>query len=173
VARNVGRALELQDRYAEALPWMDRALAGQDERAQPGAIRAQRAQVLFRLGRRDEALGEASAAVATLESQDDAEAPRRLALARVVLGRLLAESGRPQEAERVLAAAADWYDRLGPDNVRRAEASCELARARLLQGDRPEERQRLARCLPVYRAWGLAERETVKALESPRSRRPS
>ena len=64
--------------------------------------------------------------------------------------------------------ASEWYEAHGADVSRRAEAACELARARLLQRDSAEERQRLAQCLPVYRAWGLAEPETVRALESIR-----
>ena len=54
--------------------------------------------------------------------------------------------------------------------ARRAEASCELGRARVLQGGRAEDRQRLRECLPIYRAWGLADREVVAAIESLVSR---
>ena len=88
-----------------------------------------------------------------------------LATTRVLLGRMLAEAGRPHEAEPPLRAALEWLDRAGTDKARRAEATCELARARLLQGRGPGDAQRLRECLPVYRAWGLAEREVVDALE--------
>ena len=72
VARNVGRALALQRRYAEALPWMDRSIvvpAGRQDEGRVGSWgkRAQRAEVLFRLGRREEALAEATVAVSALE----------------------------------------------------------------------------------------------------------
>ena len=76
---------------------------------------------------------------------------------------MLNEAGRPGEAEPPLAAALEWFDRAGTDTARRAEASCELARAQVLQGRRGEDV--LERCLPVYRAWGLAEREVVEELE--------
>src|SRR5262245_7996748 len=57
VKRNVGRSLALQQRYAESLPWMDRAsgtIVGAPSRdAEHWGIRAQRAQVRFRLGDRN------------------------------------------------------------------------------------------------------------------------
>ena len=170
VARNVGRALALQQRYADALPWMDRALARPaagdgSHRAGWWGVRAQRARVLFRLGRRDEALAETTTAVESLErlTANDREWP--LALARLLHGRTLNEMGRPHEAERALTAVVSYLDDLGPEHPQRAEASCELARARVLQGGRAEDWQRLKQCLPIYRAWGLAEREVVGSLE--------
>ena len=69
LARNVGRILALQQQYEEALPWMDRAIAvraGDDDAGREG-IRAQRAWMLFRMGRRAEALEQATAAVSALE----------------------------------------------------------------------------------------------------------
>ena len=80
IARNVGRALALQQRYAEALPWMDRASApaANDEawNARRGGILAQRAQVLFRLGRREAALAEARTALEMAERLPPADAAR-------------------------------------------------------------------------------------------------
>ena len=46
-----------------------------------------------------------------------------------------------------------------------ADAECELGRAQVLQGAIPEGRAALERCLPIYRAWGLADREVVRSLE--------
>ncbi len=170
VARNVGRSLEIQGRYAEALGWMDRAngeAVGRDAADDIGVwlIRAQRAQVLFRLGRRDEALAEASTAVKTLQQWPSRRAAWNLACARVLLGRMLVEAGRPGEAEAELAAALEFFVGDEPEPARRAEASCELGRARVLQGGRAEDRQRLRECLPAYRAWGLADREAVASME--------
>ena len=171
VARNIGWALALQQRHAEALPWLDRAIAVPVGSRDPGPVgtwgkRATRAQLLFRLGRRSEAFAEATAAVAGLEplaAADVADAPWTLATARLRLGRMLNEAGRPREGEPRVAAALEWFDRAGTDTARRAEATCELARARVLQGRRTGDA--FDRCLPVYRAWGLAEREVVEALE--------
>ena len=61
IARNIGRILALQQHFDEALPWMDRAIAtrtntSDSEDAGIEGIRAQRAWILFRLGRRAEAL---------------------------------------------------------------------------------------------------------------------
>ena len=103
------------------------------------------------------------AALEPLAAADVADAPWALATARVVLGRMLSEAGRPREAEPPLTAALEWFDRAGTDTARRAEATCELARARILQGRGAGDA--LRRCLPVYRAWGLAAPEVVEALE--------
>ena len=169
-ARNVGRVLEIQGRYEEALRWMDRATSipvGRDAGESIGVwlIRAQRAQVLFRVGRRDEALAEASTAVKNLQQQPGRRAAWNLAAARVVLGRMLVEAGRPDQAEAPLAAALDYFVGDEPEHIRRAEASCELGRARVLQRGRAEDRQRLRECLPVYRAWAMADRTAVAAFE--------
>ncbi len=121
--------------------------------------------MLFRLGRRDEALAEASTAVKNLQQQPGRRAAWNLAAARVVLGRMLVEAGRPDQAEAELAAALDYFIGDEPEHIRRAEASCELGRARVLQRGRAEDRQRLRECLPVYRAWALADRTAVAAIE--------
>lgn len=168
-ARNVGRVLEMQGRYGEALGWMDRANSTTVGRAGDDSgvllIRAQRAQVLFRLGRRDEAMVEASTAVKNLEQLQSRRAAWNLACARVLLGRMLVEAGRPGEAEATLAAALDYFAGDEPEFARRAEASCELGRARVLQGGGAEDRRRLRECLPVYRAWGLADRVALVSME--------
>ena len=78
---------------------------------------------------------------------------------------MLIETGRPHEAEALLVAALTEFESLGETHPQRAEASCELGRARLLQGNRAEGWQRLEQCLPIYRTWGLAEREVVAALD--------
>jgi hypothetical protein len=128
-------------------------------------IRARRAQVLFRLGRRGEALAEAEAAVKALEAASDSRASWNLACARVLLGRMLVESGRPGEAEPVLAAALDYFAGDEAERDRRAEASCELDRARLLRRGRREDWRRFRESLAVYRTWGLADREALAAME--------
>jgi hypothetical protein len=128
-------------------------------------MRAQRAQVLFRLGRHAEALNLVRAAVVDLESRQPPAGRHGLANARVILGRPLTESGRPAEAETVLAQALTALTDLGAAHPQFAVAACELARSRLLRASTAEERQRLHDCLPVYRGWGLAHRELVLELE--------
>ena len=76
----------------------------------PGAyvMRAQHAHVLFRLNQRRQALAQVSAAVEGLERLASQDAGGRLAAARLLLGRMLTETGRPADAEPTLAAALAW-----------------------------------------------------------------
>jgi tetratricopeptide (TPR) repeat protein len=166
LARNVGRILALQQQDAEGLPWMDRAIAVRASGNDPGreGIRAQRAWMLFRIGRRAEALEEAAAAVSALERMTEKDG-YMLAISQPLLARILNEIGRSKEAEPRARAAVEWLDRWGASHPRHAEAACEMGRAQLLQGKTAEGRATLERCLPVYRAWGQADRGVVESLE--------
>lgn len=173
-ARNVGRALPLRQRYAEALTWMDRAIAAvdaaelaKDPSRTPGAfvMRGQRAHILFRLNQRQEALAQMSAAVEGLERLPPRDTAWGLASSRILLGRMLSDTGDSADAEPTLAASLAALEQLGATPPQRAEAVCELARARLLQKPGNEEWQRLRECLPIYRSWGLAEPQVVASLE--------
>jgi serine/threonine-protein kinase len=169
-ARNVGQIIALQHRYDEALTWMDRAL---ENRWHPGGpedpggegIRAQRAWILFRLGRQREALDEVSNTVAALEQMKDSTAGYPLVLSRLLLGRMLTRLGRPRDAEPPVRAAIAWLERWGPRHPKYADAECELGRAQLLQGLTAEGRATLERCLPIYRAWGQSDSEIVESTE--------
>jgi hypothetical protein len=149
---------------------MDRAIAiklPDDPAGDPGllGIRAQRAMILFRLGRRDQAVGELTAIVARLDRLEAGDSAQVLASARLLLGRALTEQGRPDRAEPVLVSAFVYFERLKPDYPRRAEAECELARARALQRADASGRSVFRRCLPIYRRWGQADRQVVEAFE--------
>ena len=169
LARNVGRILALQQHFEEALPWMDRALAtprnpSNSDDAGIEGIRAQRAWMVFRLGRREEALEQAAGAVSTLERLKDSNAGYVLALSRAQFARILNEIGRPEEAEPVARAALAWFERW-PSHPRQAESACEVGRSQVLQGKPAEGRATLEGCLPIYRAWGQADRDIVESLE--------
>jgi eukaryotic-like serine/threonine-protein kinase len=169
-ARNIGRILTLQEQYDAALPWMDRALASGMTSAsaeEPGieGMRVQRAWILFRLDRRAEALEAVTGAVSALEPMTDPRAGYVLAFSNVLRARMLVEMGRPGQAESPARAALAWFERWGRDNPNYADAECELGRARMLQGAVLEGRAALERCLPVYRAWGQADRKVVTAIE--------
>jgi hypothetical protein len=126
--------------------------------------------------------------VTALEGLARDDTASMLAGARVLLGRMLIEMGQPAAAEPILSAALQWLDRLGPEHPQRAEAACELARARTsnlasnaasknasskngaskngaFDGAHAEGLSQLRQCLPIYRSWGLAEREVLTALE--------
>lgn len=170
IARNIGRISALQDQWDEALRWMDRAIAigAQKTGSQdPGfeGMKAQRAWILFRLGRRAEGLEAVRGAVSALEQMKDPNDGYALAFSRVLLARMLDTMGRPDQAERPARAALVWFERWGRDHPGYADAECELGRARVLQGAIPEGRVALERCLPIYRAWGQADREVVRSIE--------
>ena len=85
-----------------------------------------------------------------------------LAYSRIVLARLLSETGRPDAAEPVARAATAWFERWGSAHPKFADAECELGRAQMLQGQTSEGRVTLERCLPIYRAWGHADPHSVR-----------
>jgi serine/threonine protein kinase/Tfp pilus assembly protein PilF len=169
-ARNIGRILTLQEQYDEALPWMDRAVAIGMNRAtteDPGieGMRSQRAWLLFRLGRRQEALEAVTAAVSALERMKHPNDGYALAFSRVLRARILVGMGRPDQAEPPVRAALVWFERWGRDHPSYADAECEWGRARMLQGAIAEGTAAFERCLPIYRAWGQADREIVESIE--------
>jgi serine/threonine-protein kinase len=177
VARNVGRSLALQQRYEEAVPWMNEAIAAlssiesADLPSGPTGLfgmRAQRGLMLYRLSHRQDGIAQAAAAVADLERLQSRapNATRTLVTSKVILGRMLNDSGRPRDAEPILSTALAGVEMLGPQHPQYAEALCELTRARLLQGPSTADRERLGDCLQIYRNWGLAEREVVAALDT-------
>lgn len=170
IARNIGRILALQERFDDAVPWMDRAIANgtnttRSENAGLEGMRAQRAWMLFRLARRAEAVEAITGAVSALEHMKDPNDGYALAFSRVLLARMLAGMGRPGQAEPPARAALAWFERWGRDHPSYADAECEVGRAQVLQGAIPEGRAALERCLPIYRAWGQADREVVRSLE--------
>jgi serine/threonine protein kinase/Tfp pilus assembly protein PilF len=180
LARNVGMVLQLQERDADGVRWMDRAIAMKmptNPAEDPGlmGIRAQRANMRFRLGHREEAITELAGIVSQLERLKSGDPAYVLACARLLLGRALTEQHRLDRAEPVLVSAVAYFDDLEPDYPKRAEAECELARARILQRRDAESLVTLERCLPIYRRWGQADGRVVAAFErlsnSPRSRR--
>jgi hypothetical protein len=120
----------------------------------------------FRVSHGRDGVAEAAAAVAELERLPPANAARPLASSRVLLGRMLNESGRARDAEPILAKAIGEFESLGPAHPQYAEARCELARARLLQGSTTADREPLDQCLRAYRTWGLAEPEVVAGLDA-------
>jgi serine/threonine-protein kinase len=168
IARNIGLVLAMQRRYDEAVIWMDRAVAirseGSDQAGLEG-IRAQRAWVVFLLGRRAEALDAVTRAVSALEAMKDANDGYALAFSRIVLGRVLSLTGRPDAAGPPLSDALAWFERWGRLHPKYVEAQCEAARAQVLRGRSEDGRAELERCLPIYRAWGQADPFVVESFE--------
>ena len=128
-------------------------------------IRAQRAWVVFVVGRPAEALDAASRAVSALEGMRDPADGHVLAYSRIVLARLLSETGRPDAAEPAARAAMAWFERWGSNHPQRANAECEVGRAQVLQGRTMEGRALLEHCVPIDRAWGHADPRSVQSLD--------
>jgi serine/threonine protein kinase len=174
-ARNVGRSLALQQRYADGVAWMDRALevsTGARRDRDPGrlGIASQRSVMLFHLGRREDAIRELRGQTEALAAMKTDQAESVRVWVNLLLARALNDTGRPAEAEPMLAATVSWLERFPADHPRRAEADCERARSQLLQRDSAAARATLDRCLPIYRRWGLAEREIVAGLVAAAAR---
>ena len=170
LARNIGVVVALQQRYDEALPWMDRAAAirrtpSSSEDSGLEGVRAQRAWIVFQLGRREEALDDVTRAVSALEQMKDSNAEYWLAFVRVDPCAAIDGDGTTSRPRRPARAALAWFERWGPSHPKYADAECQLGRAQMLQGKTAEGRAALEHCLPVYRAWGQADRELVASIE--------
>jgi tRNA A-37 threonylcarbamoyl transferase component Bud32 len=167
-AHGMGRLLGIQQRYAEALTWFDRAMAFPDrtrERALRFA-RGQRALMLLRLGQAEEAVTALRTQERELVTIGAPDGPRGvLTFVRLWLARALTESDRAAEAEGPARLALAGFDGLGRRNPQRLEAGCELGRALVRSGRREEGRSLLEQCLPAYRAWPRADPLLVGAVE--------
>jgi eukaryotic-like serine/threonine-protein kinase len=176
VARSVGAILALQERYADALPWIDKGIAiarrgpSSSGRTMELKMEGRRSMVLLRLGRGEEALRALRTAMTELEALEGDQAVQALTDLRAFHALALIETGRPAEAEAPARQALAAFDALGNEKSR-AWAECLLGWALVLSGRRGEGRAALARCLPLYREWGLADPGMVagigRALAAP------
>ena len=160
-------------RYAEALSWMDRALAVAARL--PNAIRnpglfgiaSQRSCHPFRMvpRRGDARTAHAGSALAAMKTSR----PRAcVSGSRCCSARALNDTGRPAEADLCLAAPPRGSS-ASPEPSAAGGSRCERARSQILaKSGSPEAHAVLDRCLPIYRRWGMAEREIVAARSSPR-----
>ena len=169
IARSLGTAIGLQERWAEALPWIEESLAGLDPERDLRAWHSRRtnlARVLHRLGRSREALQVVSEAVAAFRprTSEFGTDPLREALFWQAL--VYIDLGRPVDGELAAREAMQLFQPAGEPGIRRAGAECLVGWAMLLTGREPEGRRILARALPPYAAWGRADREMVARLQS-------
>jgi tetratricopeptide (TPR) repeat protein len=167
----VGAIIALQGRYAEALTWLDKALATL-RRAPPHAegrmqlsLEVRRAVILLRLGRGEEAISALESAMTTLQAMQRGDTRSVQTELWMFYALALIETGRPAEAEAPARRALAALDDLGANHPNRAGAECVLGWSLVLTGRREDGQAALARCLPVYRAWGLADRPMVAAID--------
>jgi tetratricopeptide (TPR) repeat protein len=166
VARNLARMLEMQGRYAEALPLMREAYQAVRQRVDDGGrgaavLGGQLGVLLARTGERAEGLGLLRKAYRELDAMFPSGhhhvADTAVALARALLAgqATRAEVG---EAERMAGRAVEIRSaQLGADHPKLAEARCWLGIVLAAQGRRDEAQPLLGEALPVFARWGMAD----------------
>jgi len=166
-ARNVGRTYALEGRDAEALPYLDRALAIQDAsensqfRAAPDFLRSQRSVVLARLGQHHRALTEAEEAVMAPRGWADRGNKRYLGESLVNLGLVWLELGDQAGAAGAFGEAVMLLEeQYGLDHPKVSEARCGYS---LAAGESLSQRSDV--CEPLA-AWGLADPVLRKVSDS-------
>jgi eukaryotic-like serine/threonine-protein kinase len=171
VARNVGALIALQERYAEALPWLDKAI-GTLRRGSPYAasqlllsLEGRRATILLHLGRGEEAVRALESAAAALEAMRNVDARSVQIDLWMFHAMALIETGRPAESEAPARQALAALDHLGAQHPKRAGAECLLGWSLVLTDRREAGQATLARCLPLYRGWGLADPTMVAHID--------
>jgi Tetratricopeptide repeat len=176
VVRNIGWILALQRRDAEALKWMDRALASLrrmahlEHRKMRFHVQGRRARILLRLGHPKEAV---EILESTLAAHTEAKVPGSEYIGtdlRMGMALVLLETGRAAGAVPHARAAVAAVEREPMHDPTRAQAECLLGGALVQSGAAAEGRALLDRCLPVYRAWGLADTRLVASLDAIRAR---
>ena len=88
-----------------------------------------------------------------------------LASSLTTLAQLLSRMGRPGEAEAPARAALAFFERWGHDIPVTLPRNASSDVRRCLQGAIAEGRAALGRRLPIYRAWGQADREIIESIE--------
>ena len=169
--RNVGRSLQLQRRYDEALPLLEEAdRAG---RAAGGEVRA--TSYVAMQSRRVAWLATGDhAVIAPLRRATDRILATRVgpgdpypADALVTLGLTLLEAGEPCEAAGILQRAQELHDGSPSAGTgKRAEARCAVEQAAAECGGTPPERGRVAACVAELAHWGLADPELLARLRT-------
>jgi serine/threonine-protein kinase len=173
VARNVGWILALEGRYAEALDWMDRAIAalarspGWDGRRIQLHMSGRRGVILHRLGRSAEGLAAIEAALAGVSASRVPDPAPLVTELRIWGAAVLIESGRAADGEAFARAAlAGASSAMTDEPMRATQAECMLGWALAASGRGDEGRRLLRSCLPAYRAWGLADPKIVASLDA-------
>jgi serine/threonine protein kinase len=169
VARNVGWIIALQQRYAEALTWMDRCLASLSHPTDTNDgrfhIQGRRAVILLRLGRGLEAIAALEQTLASLHAARLPGADYVITDVQLGLALALLETGRAADAEPIARAAVAATAAAGADDPTRAQAECMLGWALVVTGHPEQGSELLRRSLPTYRKWGLADPRTLASID--------
>jgi len=165
-ARNLARVIELQGRYAEALPWLRDAYEIARQRGDDGGRMAavmggQLGALLARTGTRTEGLAMLRRALRELDAIFPGGHPH-VADTAVVLARTLSSPGIPAdlvEAEKLARRAIEMRStQLAPEHPKLAEARCVLGIVLAAAGRDSEAEPLLRNALPALEAWGVADK---------------
>jgi tetratricopeptide (TPR) repeat protein len=160
-SRNVGQLLAFQGRYAEGLPFIERAIAikaelGETDRSYE-YLRGQRALMLVGAGREAEGIPILQRVWERMESTQGPGGPGYTADATVWLGIARLHTGNPVAAEDLFRQAVEIRESiLDGDHPRVAEARCGLGASLAARGRDEEAAALLGGNVERYRAWGLA-----------------
>jgi serine/threonine-protein kinase len=160
-ARNVGQLLAFQGRYAEGLPFIERAIAIKSELGETDRsyeyLRGQRALMLVGSGHEAEGTAILQRTRELMESTQGPGGPGYTADATVWLGIARLHTGEPVAAEALFRHAVEIRESiLGGDHPRVAEARCGLGASLAAQGRESEAADLLSANVERYRSWGLA-----------------
>lgn len=166
---NLGVLRRLQGDYSEASRLLRHAIEIQrrtgDEKAL-WTMEGNLAQILFRQGRRAEARRRLAAALEKVRALSPKGGDGAVADSQVRLGYALLESGAGREAEALFREALAFRRaNLPARHPAVAQAACGLGAALASLGRSREGEELLARHLPAFRSWGLADPVHVRLLE--------
>ncbi len=166
--RNIARIAELRGHYPEALQIFDDVLARLPKTGLPRdgwpTYEAQRAAILWRLGRLDAAHSQLARAISGLRATYP-EGHDELAAALLTAARLAAAAGDAAAARTLSQEALTSREaRLPAGSPKIEEARAELGRALVLKGETKEGQAMLAAALPALDGWGLLHPDDRAAL---------
>lgn len=162
--RNLGIVLQLQGKYEEGLPYLQEAVAvnqrlfGADS-PQVGYLKGQVGVLLLHVDRPEAAYRHVEEALRLIEASADVLPASMLADTQQRMGQVLLERRAFEAAAAYFREALAYRRRVLPEgDAKVAEAQCGLGTALAAQGAVEEAVLLLRDAVPLYAAWGQADR---------------
>jgi eukaryotic-like serine/threonine-protein kinase len=168
IQRDIAWNLALEERYDEALDWIDRSIAaiatapGNNNAGTLHHMHGRRAIILLRLGRSSEAVAALESTLAAAKKADPPDRGYIVADLEIELAIALVDTGRAAEAEPFARAGLAGS---GEMSWMPPYAQCVLGWVLVLDGRVDEGRKLLGEALPAYRKTGVAQRPLLTAFE--------